>query len=91
MDEKLTTLPHTVYIDNRKKLVLTGVTDVGSFNEGNLRITTSLGEINVEGEDLQVSKLSLESGEMTVEGRVISVLYSDSPKKGSGFLSRVLG
>lgn len=91
MDEKIITLPHTLYIDNRNKLVLTGVTDVGSFNEENLQIIASLGEINVTGENLQVTKLSLESGEMTVEGRIISVAYSDAPKKGSGFFGRVFG
>ncbi|MCH5198247.1 MAG: sporulation protein YabP [Oscillospiraceae bacterium] len=91
MDEKIISLPHTLYIDNRNKLVLTGVTDVGSFNEENLQIITSLGEISVGGENLQVTKLSLESGEMTVEGRIISVAYSDSLKKGSGFFGRVFG
>lgn len=91
MDEKIISLPHTLYIDNRNKLVLTGVTDVGSFNEENLQIITSLGEITVCGEELQVTKLSLESGEMTVDGRIISVSYSDAPKKGSGFFGRVFG
>jgi len=91
MDEKIITAPHTMYIDNRSKLVLTGVTDVGSFNEENLLILTSLGEISVGGEDLQVTKLSLETGDMTVEGKIISVAYSDSPRKGTGFFGRVFG
>ena len=91
MDEKIFSLPHTLYIDNRNKLVLTGVTDVGSFNEESLQIVTSLGEITVTGEELQVTKLSLESGEMTVEGRIISVSYADGIKKGSGFFGKVFG
>ncbi|MBQ7638697.1 MAG: sporulation protein YabP [Clostridia bacterium] len=89
MEEQKLSLPHTLFIDNRKKLVLTGVTDVGSFNEENLLIQTSLGEINVGGENLQVTKLSLENGEMTVEGKIISVAYSDSVKKAGGFFGKV--
>ena len=85
-------MPHTLYIDNRNKLTLTGVTDVGSFNEDSLRIETNLGEINISGTDLQVSKLSLESGEVTVEGKINSVVYSETVRKGgAGFFSRVLG
>lgn len=92
MEETIISIPHTLYIDNRNKLTLTGVTDVGSFNDETLQIATSLGELSVSGEDLQVSKLSLESGEMTVEGKIRALSYSENNRKsGSGFFSRVLG
>ena len=91
MEEKTVSLPHTLLIDNRKKLVFTGITDVGSFNEESVNLETSLGSVNVTGENLQVTKLSLETGDVTVEGRVISLSYSNGLPKGGGLLAKVFG
>ena len=89
MDENAVSVPHTLYIDNRNKLSLTGVTDVGSFSDSAVQISTSLGDLSVSGENLQITRLSLENGELTVEGLIVSVVYSQSVKRGGGFFARV--
>lgn len=91
MEEKILAKPHTLFIDNRNKLTLTGVTDTQNFDEENLIIETTLGKISVRGENLQVTKLSLDSGEMSVEGKIISIAYSDISPRASGFFGRVFG
>lgn len=73
---------HRVMIDNRKKLTITGVTDTDKFDEGSVLLYSSMGEIIVKGRDLRVSGLSVESGEMTVEGEIGAVIYGDSQVKG---------
>ena len=89
MEEKVLSLPHTLYIDNGNKISFTGITDVGSFNEELLTVETCTGSVQLTGENLQVTKLSLESGEVTVEGRVRSVQYADKAVQTGGFFAKV--
>lgn len=69
---------HSVCLDNRRRLVITGVTDTDKFNEGSVLLYTCMGEMTVRGRDLHVCGLSLESGEMIIEGEISSVVYGDS-------------
>ena len=91
MEENRIALPHTAVIDNRNRLSLTGVTDVGSFNEENVLLVTSLGEISITGAQMQVTKLDLESGNVTVEGKIISLAYTDTVKRNEGFFAKMFG
>ncbi len=85
MEENSINLPHTLYIDNRNTITVTGVTDVGSFNEELIHLSTSLGDVSITGESLQVTKLDLQSGEVTVTGRITSLSYSETRTKGTLF------
>lgn len=89
MDEK-NCMPHSISMEDRNKLRMTGVTDVGSFDEETLEIYTSMGELIVRGEDLQVVSLSIEKGELSAEGRILSLSYSEIREKRGGFFSRLL-
>ena len=83
--------PHTLYLDNRTGLELTGVTDAASFDDENLLIETTAGRMSVKGENLQITKLSLETGEMRVEGMVHSIQYTAASVKSGGFFGKVFG
>lgn len=89
MEDDIKLMPHSLSLDNRKILKLTGVADVGSFDDETLRIITQCGEIEIKGEELQVTVLNIEAGELTAEGKVNSVVYTDRPIKGNGFFSKV--
>lgn len=91
MEEKLTGLPHSIIIEDRKRISVTGISDVGKFDENSITLFSSMGEMEIKGENLQVVDLSIERGELTAEGTVISVEYSDNVKKDGGFFSRLLG
>lgn len=69
--------PHRVVIDNREKLNVTGVKDVDSFNENEIIFITTCGAVTITGEDLHISRLNLEDGQLIVEGRIQSLDYSD--------------
>ena len=90
MEEKTAASPHTLYLEDRKKLVVTGVTDVRGFDGENVRLVTDLGALNVTGEGLQVTRLSLETGEVTVEGALNAFSYAAAPKSG-GLFAKVFG
>ena len=89
MEDTTNRLPHTLLIDNRNRMTVTGVTDVGSFNESLLQIATSMGELGVTGENLQVTKLDLERGEITVEGKIVSLSYAENIPKTGGLFARM--
>ena len=89
MEENKPLLPHSLVIENRNKLIVTGATDIGSFNEDGVIIFTDYGEIAIQGNSLQVIKLSIESGEFCVIGNINSVVYSDRIQKTSSIFSRV--
>jgi sporulation protein YabP len=77
-------MPHSLSLDERHHLTVTGVSEVLSFDENEVVMDTSLGMLTVEGEQLHVEKLSLDIGELTLEGSVHSLCYSrGNQKKGS--------
>ena len=80
--------PHTLLLDNRKKLSLTGVSDVQGFNEELVNITTSLGDLIVRGSRLHISKLNLETGDVDIDGQINSLQYTES-KNNKSFMQRL--
>lgn len=79
---------HTLTLFNREILTLTGVVDVPGFNEETVSIKTDLGSLVIKGEDLHISRLSLDTGEVSVEGRISSLQYlGDTNRK--GVMSRI--
>lgn len=74
---------HNLILDNRQNLVLSGVCDVQGFDEQTINIVTDLGSLVVKGNNLHINKLSLDTGEVCVDGTVNSLQYiSNSNNKG---------
>ena len=88
-DKKPGVLPHNLILEDRKKHSVSGVNDVGSFDEENIVVSTDYGELTVRGEKLHITKLSLEVGEMCIEGKVSGMQYAEVVEKSTGFLSKV--
>ena len=84
------TAPHHVVIENRQSLTVSGVEDVGRFDETTIELSTSMGTMVVTGEDLRIEKLSLDGGDLKVEGHVDAISYEDEGNGRGGFLSRLL-
>lgn len=83
--------PHHVVIEERKSLTVSGVEDVERFDESTIVLSTSKGTMVVTGEDLHIEKLSLDGGDLKVEGQVDAVTYEDDGGGGrGGFLARLL-
>ena len=82
---------HIITLDGRKRMHVEGVTDVISFDEWQVSLVTSCGEMTVEGKNLHISVLELESGKVELDGEVDGVFYpdnSETPKK-RGLFSRM--
>ena len=76
-----TRLPHKLQLNERKNLTMTGVTEVVSFDENTVVLQTSLGLLIVQGQQLSLQNLSLEGGQVMVEG-TISALSYEEPRQG---------
>ena len=75
---------HRVELDGRERLIVSGVDDVDRFDENEIVMTTSAGTLIVTGESLHIGKLSLDGGELHVDGRIDSLLYEDADRPSGG-------
>ena len=83
-------MPHRLSLSERKKLTVTGVNEVVSFEETAVILQTCMGQLIVQGTQLQLKTLSLEGGQVEVEGTVTALHYEE-PKQSSGWLGRLFG
>ncbi|NBI65812.1 sporulation protein YabP [Pseudoflavonifractor sp. 60] len=91
-DRARPTMSHHIILEEREQLVVSGVEEVESFDENTILLTTAQGGLEIQGEGLHIEKLSLDGGDLKVEGRVNALLYeSDQGGRGGGFLARLLG
>ena len=81
--------PHTLSLENRSGLKLTGVTDVESFDEDTIMAYTDYGCLTVSGSKMHVEELNLYSGILQVTGEVSALIYSSKTEKSKGFIKRV--
>ena len=70
---------HTLDLTDRSTICITGVSELIAFDE------------HIGGSSLSVSRLSLESGEIDVTGKVDSIIYAESAPRGRSLVSRLLG
>ena len=82
---------HRLQLEGREKLSVSGVEDVVRFYETCIVTTTSAGTLIITGEELHIGKLSLDGGEMQVDGRIDAVTYEDTEVRQGSFLSRLFG
>ena len=88
-DKKSIKFPHNCILEDRKSLSISGVSNVGSFDEETIIAITDYGELTVKGQNLHITKLSLEVGELCFEGSINALQYADVIEKSGSFLSRV--
>lgn len=82
---------HYIHMEGREQLTVAGVEDVGRFDETGIVMTTSAGLLIITGSDLHIGKLSLEGGELHVDGHIDSLTYEDDGARRGGLLSRLFG
>lgn len=84
-------VPHHVAMEERSSLTVSGVSDVERFDENEIVMTTSKGTLVVTGENLHIEKLSLDGGDLRVEGEIDALTYEDTHReRGGSLLARLL-
>ncbi len=83
------TMPHLVSLSDRRALSVSGVQDVDSFDEMTVVIYTELGELTVKGTGLHINRLNVETGDMTMEGNIESLTYTEVHSRSGGFFGKL--
>lgn len=85
-------IPHNLLLQGRKKIELTGVKEVISFDAKEVVLNTFMGALVIRGRDLFVKRLTIEQGEIDLEGQIDGMLYADKPERagdGDSLLKRL--
>jgi len=91
MTYDISAAPHRIELDGREHLKISGVEDVDRFDDCEIVMTTSAGVLVVSGENLHIGRLSLDGGELHVDGRIDTIGYEDTPGGQRGFFGRLFG
>ncbi len=75
--------PHKLTLSERKTLRISGVTGVVGFDEETVLLHTTLGDLTVKGQNLTLENLSLEGGEVAVDGTVQALIYTEASPRGT--------
>lgn len=92
MEEKQYSKAHKLILSNRRTGTITGVSDVISFDITEVLLETEQGMLMIKGADLHVNRLTLEKGEVDIEGRIDSLAYSEVTsfqKQGESLIGRL--
>ena len=82
-------MEHNISLKNRNELIISGVEHIYSFNDKKVEIRTSAGEMSIEGENLDMSKLNLDENIISIEGTINSIVYSKERKPQESFIKRL--
>ncbi len=72
---------HSVIMENRRTMTISGITDVNSFDEKAIVLFTQLGELTIKGRELHIDSMSVETGDMVITGDIWSAVYGDRDRK----------
>ena len=89
--KKATNTFQNIVLENREKLNVTGIIDVFSFDDQIIIIETELGLLTIKGENLKINKLSLDTSDFIVDGKIDSLTYSNSDSSSNKKNKNILG
>ena len=80
-EQNLLAKPHNVVMENRHRLMLTGVKEVESFTETEILLFTGLGELKIRGKNLQIGKFNSDTGDFDASGEIFALVYGETAAK----------
>ena len=80
---------HSLALKDRRQLTVTGVGRIVSCDDASAVLETALGTLTVGGQELQVSELSLQSGQVQISGRIEFLQYAENRQSSGGLLARL--
>ena len=80
---------HNIIMEKREKLSISGVKDIGIYNEEIVELSTVMGELVVKGSNMHINKFNTDDGELKIEGNINSVAYEEEKMCKGGFWSGI--
>ena len=82
-------MEHSITLKERSSLNISGIEHIYSFNDKKIELRTCLGEMVIEGENLDMGKLSLDESVISIQGTINSIVYSKERKSQESFIKRL--
>lgn len=79
---------HSVTLVGRETLSVSGTTDVISFDESCIVLSTVCGVISVDGSDMHINSLDTEKGNVDISGSINGIIYPEGMQRGGGLFRR---
>ena len=89
MEENLNTIQNVI-IESRKRLNISGVKDVTSFDDETILLDTVFGRMTIKGENIRIESFNTTTGDIVANGKIHAVVYMSDAKTSGGFFSRLL-
>ncbi len=89
MEENLNTVQNVI-IESRKRLNISGVKDVTSFDDETILLDTVFGRMTIKGENIRIESFNTTTGDIVANGKIHAVVYMSDAKTSGGFFSRLL-
>lgn len=81
--------PHNLIMENRRMVTATGITRIISYDDTAASLETHQGALTIGGRGIQVSELSLQTGEMKIYGQIDYIQYAEEQEPGGGLFHRL--
>jgi sporulation protein YabP len=82
-------MEQNINLKNRSNLKISGIEHIYSFDEKKVELKTSAGDVIIEGEGMEMSKLSIDENVISIDGTINSIVYSKVKKSQEGFFKKV--
>lgn len=79
--DTISSLTHGITISERKNIIINGVKKIDSFDEEEFNLETTMGDLVIKGEELEIIKLDTYQGNVSIKGKVDSLTYTEDGKK----------
>ncbi len=79
--DTISSLTHGVTLSERKNIIITGVKKIDSFDEEEFNLETTMGDLIIKGEELEIIKLDTYQGNVSIKGKIDSLIYKENNKK----------
>lgn len=88
-ESRLNSSSQRIVLEDRKSLIISGVEQVDSFNENTIILTTVKGGLSIKGEELNVSKVNLDEGNVRITGIINSISYNNKEGTPKNLMGRI--
>ena len=80
-NDSINSFNHSVTLNERKNIIVTGVKKIESFDENEFLMETCMGYLYIKGENLEIIKLDTFQGNVSIKGKFNGLNYVDNTKK----------
>ena len=80
---------HNIIMENREKISMSGVKKVDNFDDQTIILLTEMGELTIKGENLHISKMDVDTGDLKVTGKIYGLIYNET-QRGSSIFKRLI-